>query len=84
LVERQFITILFAIVNVSCFVKVGMKLLHIETLVTRNAIWEISLNMQDLTSVRLGTLYELQVPNFNVTSIWRSGSMKTERRGVKM
>jgi hypothetical protein len=31
LVERQFITILFANVNVSGFVKVGMKLLNIET-----------------------------------------------------
>jgi hypothetical protein len=47
LVERQFITILFANVNVSGFVRVGMKLLNIETLVTRNTIKEILLNMQD-------------------------------------
>jgi hypothetical protein len=47
---------------VSDFVKVGMKLLNIETLVTRNAIWEISLNMQDFTSVRLATQDVLQVP----------------------
>jgi hypothetical protein len=52
LVERQFITILFANVNVSGFVKVGMTLLNIETLVTRNAIQEVSLNMQDFTYVR--------------------------------
>jgi hypothetical protein len=62
LVERQFITILFANVNVSGFVKVGMKLLNIEMLVTRIAIREISLNMEDFTSVRLATQDALQVP----------------------
>jgi hypothetical protein len=61
LVERQFVMILFANVNVCGFVKVGMKLLNIETLVTRNAIQEISLNM-DFTSVRLATQDVLQVP----------------------
>jgi hypothetical protein len=64
LVERQFITILFANVNVSGCVKVGMKLLNTETLVTRNAIPEISLNMQDFTSVRLATLDMLQIPGY--------------------
>jgi hypothetical protein len=62
LVERQFITILFANVNVSGFVKLVMKLLNIETLVTRNAIREISLNIQDFTSVKLVTRGVLQVP----------------------
>jgi hypothetical protein len=62
LVERKFITILFSNVNVSGFVKVSMKMLNIETLVTWNSIGEISLNMQDLTSVRLATQDVLQVP----------------------
>jgi hypothetical protein len=53
LVERNFITILFANVNVSGFVKVGMKLLNIEMLGTRNAIQEILLNMQDFTSCKV-------------------------------
>jgi hypothetical protein len=47
--------ILFTNVNVSDFVKVGMKLKNIETLVTRNTIQEISLNIQDFTSIRLPT-----------------------------
>jgi hypothetical protein len=54
LVERQFVKI-FANVSVSGFVKVVMKLLNIETLLTRNVIREISLNMQDFISVRLPT-----------------------------
>jgi hypothetical protein len=54
--------ILFANINVSGFVKVGMKFLNVETLVTRNAIWEILLNMQEFTSVRLATQDVLQVP----------------------
>jgi hypothetical protein len=38
-------TVLFESVSVSGFVKVGMKLLNIEILVTRSAIWEILLNI---------------------------------------
>jgi hypothetical protein len=63
LVERQFITILSANVNVSGCVKVGMKLLNIETLVTRNAVWEVSFNMPDFTSVMLAKVDVFAGPN---------------------
>jgi hypothetical protein len=39
--------ILFTKVNIYGFVKVGMKLLNVETLATRNAMRKISLNTQD-------------------------------------
>jgi hypothetical protein len=41
-----------------------MKLLNMETLVTGNAIREISLNTQDFTSVRLAMLDVLEVPTY--------------------
>jgi hypothetical protein len=46
--ERLFIKILFTSTNVNAsgFVKVGMKLLNIGTLINRNAMREISLNTQ--------------------------------------
>jgi hypothetical protein len=47
-VKRWFITIFNANVNVSCSVKVCMKLLNTETPVTRNFIPQILLNVQDI------------------------------------
>jgi hypothetical protein len=58
-VERWFITIFNTTVNVSCSVKVGMKLLNIETPVTRNFIPQILLNVQDFYFHMVGyTSYE--------------------------
>jgi hypothetical protein len=42
------------IFNVLCSVKVGMKLLHIETPVTRNFIRQILLNVQDFYLHKVG------------------------------
>jgi hypothetical protein len=53
-VKRRFITIFNANVNVSCSVKVGMKLLNIETPVTRNIIPRILLNVQDFYFYKVG------------------------------
>jgi hypothetical protein len=53
-VKRLFITIFNANVNVSCSVKVGMKLLNIETPVTRNFIPQIVLNVQDFYFHKVG------------------------------
>jgi hypothetical protein len=68
LLERQFIT-LFANVNVYGFVKVGMKLLNIETLVTRNAILEISLNIQNFISVSLSAQCMTKLPSSSRQSL---------------
>jgi hypothetical protein len=46
-VKRWFMTIFNANVNVSCSVKVGMKLLNTEKQVTRNFIPQILLNVQE-------------------------------------
>jgi hypothetical protein len=54
-VKRWFITIFNANVKVSRVVKVGMKLLNIDTPVTRNFITHILLNVQDFTCIRLAT-----------------------------
>jgi hypothetical protein len=59
-------TILFANVNASDFMKVGMKLVNI---VTRNTIWEISLNIQNFTSVRLPTFDMMKLPSSNRQSV---------------
>jgi hypothetical protein len=46
-VKRWFITLFTHVHFLSCSVKVGMKLLNIETPVTRNYIPQILLNVQD-------------------------------------
>jgi hypothetical protein len=55
-VKRWFITIFNANVNkcLSCSVKVGMKLLNIETPVTRNVIPQMLLNVQDFYVHKVG------------------------------
>jgi hypothetical protein len=53
-VKRWFITIYIANVNSSCSVKVGMKLLNIETPVTRNFTPQILLNEQDFYFQKVG------------------------------
>jgi hypothetical protein len=53
-VKRWFITIFNANVNLSCSVKVGTKLLNIETPVTRNFIRQILLNVQDFYFHKVG------------------------------
>jgi hypothetical protein len=53
-VKRWFMTIFNANVNVSCSVKVGMKLLNIETPVTRNFIPRILLNEQNFYFHKVG------------------------------
>jgi hypothetical protein len=53
-VKWWFITIFNANVNVSCSVKVGIKLLNIETPVTRNFIPQILLNVQDFYLHKVG------------------------------
>jgi hypothetical protein len=61
-VKRWFITIFNANVNVSCYVKVGMKLLNIETPVTRNFIPQDLLNVQDFYFHKVGcTSYDEDV-----------------------
>jgi hypothetical protein len=64
--------ILYTNVNVSGFVKAGMKLFITETHVTRNAIREISLNMQDFTFVRLPTQGMTKLPSWNSVMVCRS------------
>jgi hypothetical protein len=53
-IKTWFITIFNANVYVSCSVKVGMKLLNIETPVTRNFIPQILLNVQDFYFHKVG------------------------------
>jgi hypothetical protein len=53
-VKMWFITIFNTNVNVSCSVKVGMKLLNIETPVTRHFIPQILLNVQDFYFQKVG------------------------------
>jgi hypothetical protein len=61
-VETKVMTILFTNVNVYGFLKVGMKLFKVEMPVTRNSIREISLNIQDFTSVSLPTQCMMKAP----------------------
>jgi hypothetical protein len=62
LVLRQFITISFANVHDFPFVKVGMKSLNIETLLTGKAAQEICFNVQNFSLPTQGTTY---VPSSN-------------------
>jgi hypothetical protein len=58
-VKRWFITTFNVNINVSCSVKVGMKLLNIETPVTRSFTPQILLNVKDFYFHKVGyTNYE--------------------------
>jgi hypothetical protein len=74
-VERQLITILFTNVNVSDVAEVGMKLLNTETLVTRNTIREILLNIHNFTSTRLPTQGMTKIPSLNRQNVSLSSKL---------
>jgi hypothetical protein len=64
--------------------EVGIKLLNIETLITRNATWGISLNIQDFNSVRLPTRGVTKLPSSNRRSVLPSKLNSEEADGWQL
>jgi hypothetical protein len=51
--RKQLKTIIFTTVNASEFINVNIKLLNIWQILTRNVIWEVSLNIQDFEVLKV-------------------------------